>query len=85
MPVSPVKMVSCRYGRRQCRHGQDLPARPRRWRSICTRMKQLNPHSSDGDAAHEDFEQVTAKAFDFALAVVGHELGAAERQQAMAT
>jgi hypothetical protein len=49
-------------------------------------MKQLrNPHSSDGDAAHEDFEQVTAKAFDFALAVVGHELDAAERQQAMAT
>ncbi|HJV15058.1 MAG TPA: hypothetical protein VJ625_14310 [Propionibacteriaceae bacterium] len=47
-------------------------------------MKQLNPHSSDGDAAHEDFEQVTAKAFDFALAVVGHELGAAERLQAMA-
>ena len=72
-------MVSCRYRRRQCRHGQDAG------RSICTRMKQLNPHSSDGNAAHEDFEQVTAKAFDFALAVVGHELGAAERQQAMAT
>jgi len=36
-------------------------------------------------AAHEDFEPVTAKALDFALAVVGHELGAVERQQAMAT
>ena len=32
---------------------------------------------------HEDFEPVTAKALDFALAVVGHELGAIERQQAM--
>jgi len=28
---------------------------------------------------------VTAKALDFALAVVGHELGAVERQQAMVT
>jgi len=28
---------------------------------------------------------VTAKALDFALAVVGRELGAVERQQAMAT
>jgi len=28
---------------------------------------------------------VTAKALDFALAVVGHELGTVERQQAMAT
>jgi len=28
---------------------------------------------------------VTAKALDFEFAVVGHELGAVERQQAMAT
>jgi len=28
---------------------------------------------------------VSAKALDFALAVVGHQLGAVERQQAMAT
>jgi len=35
-------------------------------------------------AAHEDFEPVTAKVLDFALAVVGHERGAVERQRAMA-
>jgi hypothetical protein len=46
-------------------------------------MKQLEYTLRHGDAAHEDFER--AKALDFALAVVGHELGAAERQQAMAT
>jgi 2-haloacid dehalogenase len=33
---------------------------------------------------YEDFEQVTAKALDFALAVVGHELSADDRRQTMA-
>ena len=33
---------------------------------------------------YEDFERVTAKALDFALAVVGHELSADDRRQAMA-
>ena len=42
-------------------------------------------HSVSWHAAHEDFEPVTAKALDFALAIVGHELGTVERQQAMAT
>jgi hypothetical protein len=44
-----------------------------------------NAHSVSQHAAHEDCEPVTAKALDFAVAVVGHELGAVERQQAMAT
>ena len=42
-------------------------------------------HSVSWHAAHEDFEPVTAKALDFALASVGHELGTVERQEAMAT
>ena len=46
-------------------------------------MKQLNAHSVSRHAAHEDFEPVTAKALDFALAVVAHELGAVERKQAI--
>jgi 2-haloacid dehalogenase len=33
---------------------------------------------------YEDFEQVTSKALDFALGIVGHELSAVDRRQAMA-
>jgi 2-haloacid dehalogenase len=49
------------------------------------RMKQLEyTFRVTAMRRYEDFERVTAKAFDFALAIVGHELSADDRRQAMA-
>jgi 2-haloacid dehalogenase len=49
------------------------------------RMKQLEyTFRLTAMQRYEDFEQVTAKALDFALAIVGHELSADDRRQAMA-
>ena len=49
------------------------------------RMKQLEyTFRLTAMQRYEDFERVTAKALDFALTIVGHELNADERRQAMA-
>jgi 2-haloacid dehalogenase len=49
------------------------------------RMKQLEyTFRLTAMQRYEDFEQVTAKALDFALAVVGHDLSAVSRRQVMA-
>jgi 2-haloacid dehalogenase len=49
------------------------------------RMKQLEyTFRLTAMQRYEDFEQVTVKALDFALAVVGHELSAVNRREAMA-
>ena len=49
------------------------------------RMKQLEyTFRLTAMQRYEDFERVTAKALDFALAIVGHELSADDRRQAMA-
>jgi 2-haloacid dehalogenase len=49
------------------------------------RMKQLEyTFRLTAMQRYEDFEQVTAKALEYALAVVGHQLSAGDRSQAMA-